>query len=323
MGLNAEWSLAALVLAAADPMLMIEARLGVLDTFVALATALAVYLALCYVQSGFSPGWIVGCGAALGAAVACKWSGALAFAAVLVVVAPPLWRGRRRRSRLAVVAAALLLVPAAVYLVTSLPYFAAGPGLGDWARLQAHMATFGWSVQGDRSFASAPLTWPFDAHPIWYSWALGPEGTTGLLSIGNALLWWAAVAAWVVLGVLAVLRRDWRLGLSPALVGMLYLPWLLTSRQTYIHYMVPVIPFMAIMVATALSRISGAAWAARGEPVPSVAGAGEHGGRRRRVLAWSFCMACVVVGLLTLPFVVGRPVPFEYYDRLMLFTTWR
>ena len=139
-----------------------------------------------------------------------------------------------------------------MYLAASIPYFAAGHGLPDWLRLQQHMATFGWGVKGDRPFASRPVTWPFDAYPIWYKWSVGPHGTAGLLAIGNFLLWWTGVATWVVLGLLAILRRDWRLGLAPALVAVLYLPWLLTSRQTYIYYMVPVVPFMAIMVAAGL-----------------------------------------------------------------------
>ena len=192
------------------------------------------------------------------------------------------------------------------------------------------MATFGWGVKGDRSFASAPRTWPFDAYPIWYKWSIGPTGTIGLLAIGNFLLWWASIAAWVCMSVLAVLRRDWRLGIVPAIVGVLYLPWLLTTRQTYIYYMVPVVPFLAVLVATALARIAGAPWAippgeqtekARGVPA---AEAGEGGSRRgRRLAAWAFCLACAVVGALYVPFVLGVPVPFDYYVFLTPFTTWK
>ena len=62
--------------------------------------------------------------------------------------------------------------------------------------------------------------------------------------------------AFVVLGVQAVTRRDLRLGLAPLLVAILYLPWLLTTRQAYIYYMTPVVPFLAVLVATALSRLA-------------------------------------------------------------------
>jgi len=323
LGLSDEWALAALVLAASDPMLMLESRLAVLDVFVALGTAGAVYLALRYVQSDFRLGWLVACGAALGAAVACKWSGTLAVPAVLVILVPPLARRGRGRVRPLTILAALIVTPLAVYLAASVPYFAAGHGLPDWLRLQQYMATFGWGVRGDRTFASRPVTWPFDAYPIWYKWSTGSAGTAGLLAIGNFLLWWTGIATWVVLGLLAILRRDWRLGLAPALVAALYLPWLLTSRQTYIYYMVPVVPFVAIMVAAGLSRLAGDPWAPPpGAPLGvAQSGGGEH--RLRRLAAWAFCAACVLVGALYVPFVLGAPVPFDYYVLLTPFTTWK
>ena len=126
-----------------------------------------------------------------------------------------------------------------------------------------------------------------------------------------------------MLGLLAILRRDWRLGVAPALVAVLYLPWLLTSRQTYIYYMVPVIPFVAILVATGLSRLVGDPWVPgsgrRARPMEP--GGGEH--RLRRLAAWAFCLACAVVGALYVPFVIGFPVPFDYYAFLTPFTTWK
>ena len=58
-----------------------------------------------------------------------------------------------------------------------------------------------------------------------------------------------ALAAWR--------QRDARLAVAPLLVCVLYLPWLATSRETYIYYLTPVIPFLAVAVATALARLAG------------------------------------------------------------------
>ena len=84
-------------------------------------------------------------------------------------------------------------------------------------------------------------------------------------------------------------------------------------------------------VATGLARFTGVAWMAppgaggqelRGVQVTE---GGEGGGvrRGRRLAAWAFCLACVVVGALYVPFVLGMPVPFEYYRLLTPFTTWK
>ena len=249
------WALAATILAASDTMLIVEARLAVLDTFVALGSAACIYCALRATSAPHFARWAVLCGLAGGAAVASKWSGALAVVAALVIFALYVRRLGLRRLLAAVVA--ILALTLGVYVASYAGYFLSGHSLGDWLHLQRYMLGFNWAVRGSVSFASRPATWLFDVHPIWYKFFESEAGTTGLVSIGNPLLWWAAALALVVLGVLALVRRDLRLGLAPLLVALLYLPWLLTSRRAYIFYMTPVVPFLAILVAGGLSRLAG------------------------------------------------------------------
>jgi dolichyl-phosphate-mannose--protein O-mannosyl transferase len=249
------WALAATVLAAADTMLVVESRLAVLDAFVALGTAACIYCAL----RAAAPGdhfarWTVLCGLAAGVAVGSKWSGALAVLAAFVVYGLAARRLGGRRLALAV--GGVLAIAAVVYVAGYAGYFWSGHSAGDWLHLQRYMLGFNWDVRGTVVFASRPATWPADVHPIWYRYAATDRGTMGLIAIGNPLLWWAALVAFVVLGVQAALRRDARLGLAPLLVAALYVPWLFTTRQAYIYYMVPVVPFLAILVATALARVA-------------------------------------------------------------------
>jgi dolichyl-phosphate-mannose--protein O-mannosyl transferase len=119
------------------------------------------------------------------------------------------------------------------------------------------MATFNWQAHGNSPMASRPLTWIFDAEPIWYRWAIVPHGVLGMMAIGNPLLWWASIAAVVGLFWAAWRQRDVRLAVIPLLVCVLYLPWLATSRVSYIYYLTPAIPFLAIAVAAALARLAG------------------------------------------------------------------
>jgi dolichyl-phosphate-mannose-protein mannosyltransferase len=249
------WALAATVLAAADTMLIVESRLAVLDAFVALGSAACVYCALRATSSPSFARWTVLCGLAGGAAVASKWSGALAIFAALVILA--LCARRLGARRLIAAVTAIPALSLGLYLASYAGYFLSGHSFGDWLHLQRYMLGFNWGVRGTVSFASRPVTWLFDVHPIWYRYLEGSSGVVGQISIGNPLLWWAAALALVVLGVLALVRRDLRLGLPPLLVALLYLPWLATSRQAYIFYMTPVVPFLAILVASALSRIAG------------------------------------------------------------------
>jgi len=378
LGLPPTASLAATVLAASDTLAMAMSRVATLDAQVSLWTALAVLAALLHVQAG-RRAWLVLLGVAGGLATATKWSGMLAVLAALLILAvgPRLWprpgqpSPRGTLARAGVVAALATLV----YVATYAQYFLAGHGVGDFLRLQEHMAAFGWGVKGSLTFASRPATWLFDVQPIWFRWFLNERGTVGLLAIGNPVLFWAATAALVVLAVRAVRTRDAAGDLALLVVAALYLPWLLTTRQTYLYYILPAVPFLAIALAAALApaldgtgldaperrRLPACGWAlgaaagaaawpllsalhavaaSRGATVAAAASlllaaviagwrcrAGcrpqPQRGRAAAFLAWGLIGLASGVALALLPFVLGLPVPYSYYDRLMLFTTWR
>jgi len=380
LGLAPRWALAALVLAASDTMLIAESRIGVLDPFVALWSAACIYCALRYVQSGRPARWLALTGLAGGLAVASKWSGALALLAAVAIVALDAWRRRREAATagaggaaasadgkapaapLHPVRAVLLLValPLALYVLSYGPYFASGHTPRQWLHLQGYMATFNWGVHGSSAMASRPLTWIFDADPIWYRWALSPHGVVGLVAIGNPLLLWSSIAACLGLVWLAARRRDASLAAAPLLAAVLYLPWLLTSRQAYIYYLTPAIPFLAIAVAAALAQLSAGrslagrpaalccaagaalmALAAGGTPLlrlgalaalivalvvaARLAPADDAGPRPgvAGVAPWLFVGAVAGLAVAWLPFVVSQAAPFAYYARLAWLTSWR
>ncbi len=149
------------------------------------------------------------------------------------------------------------------------------------------------------------------------------------------------------------------------------MPWFATSRQAYIYYMTPAVPFLAIVVASALARLAGK------QPVAcapqamgfaggalllagtfGIAGLGEgllgsaHGGAwraaalmtaavlaalvvaliaRRRprppvvraALTWAWVGAVTGLGVAWLPFLIGYPVLWQYYERLTWFPAWK
>jgi dolichyl-phosphate-mannose-protein mannosyltransferase len=360
--LSPHWAFAALVMAASDTMLIAESRIGVLDPFVALWSIACIYCALRFVQSGRAARWLVLCGATGGFAIASKWSGILALSAAAAIVAVVWWRERRRATLRAVSGALVCLVasPLAIYVASYTDYFANGHTLRQWLRLQGHMATFNWNVQGDSTMASRPPTWIFDANPIWYRWAIGRHGVVGMIAIGNPLLWWASIAAIIGLLWLAAKRREGRLAAAPLLACCLYLPWLATSRTSYIYYLAPAVPFLAIAVATALARLAGpvtplsrwaAFWFAVGAMVMGMAAGGTPLVRLATLAtvaivllatviaarrsapplrlkaaapgAWLYVGAVTGLAVAWLPFLVSYAASFGYYSRLAWLTVWR
>ena len=259
------WALAALLLAASDMLLIAQSRIATLDIFVGVWTVLCIYLALVYVQSGRRWWWLVACGAAGGMALGTKWSGALALVAAIAILLVLHRRepGRPLSDRLLDAFAALpllilclVVLPAAIYFASYTLYFTHGHTLPQWWELHKQMWEFNMNLQAEHSYASRAHTWIFDARPVWYYYE-GEPLVRGIIAMGNPLLWWASVPATIALLGVAIARRDRRLLLPPLLVVLLYLPWLGTTRTSFLYYMTPVVPFMAIALASALALLAG------------------------------------------------------------------
>ncbi len=295
LGLSPPWALLALLLAAADPLGIAQSRIATLDIFIAAWTALCVLFALRYVQDGWRARWLLACGAAGGMALATKWSGALAVvaAALIILVSWILQRRAARRAasegaaeasegvrsstalttscgetvaalppegsvavRVLTVIGALVAVPIGIYLLSYTQYFATGHTIADFRELHQQMLTFNLNLDAVHTYASAAYTWIIDYRPVWYYFE-GKKTYHGVVAIGNPFLWWLATLSLVAAVVLALLRRSYVLLPAAALVLVLYLPWFATSRTSFLYYMTPVAPFMAILLAAALCVFAG------------------------------------------------------------------
>jgi dolichyl-phosphate-mannose-protein mannosyltransferase len=302
LGLRRPWAFAALLFAAADPLLVAQSRIAMLDVFLALWTVASIYCALRYASSGRAWPWMWLCALALGAAVATKWSGSFAILALVGIAA--LGPRTPAAKTLARDACIVLAGVGVVYALAYVPYFLAGHSLPSWLAYQHHMLTHGWTIQSHSGMESAPFTWAFDVNAAWYRWALTKDGVQGFVSIGNPLVWWGAIAAFVGCGVTAITRRDGVLALPVLLVAVLYSPWLLTHRATYFYYMVPVVPYLAILLAFGLSRLASARpW--------------------MRYPAVAYVVLCVALGIAWLPFAMGGHASYTLYQTLTWLPSWK
>jgi dolichyl-phosphate-mannose--protein O-mannosyl transferase len=235
LGLSPEWSLVALVLAAADPLGIAQSRIATLDVFVAFWTVLCIYLTLRYAQTGRRRRWLVLAGLAAGMALGTKWSGGLASVAALALLIalrerPPRVADDRwaldvfvdgvRASIWPVVL--LLLLPPVIYFLSYTQYFASGHLTGpwwdlrpwsmeqssysQWWALQKQMWGFNLHLSTPHTYASKAGTWIFDARPVWYYFKDFNGKYHSIVAMGNPLLWWASVGALLALTG-AALRR--------------------------------------------------------------------------------------------------------------------
>ena len=273
LGLPRRWALVALLFAACDLLGIAQSRIAMLDIFVAAWTTLCLLAALRFAQDGERLRWLVLTGIAGGLAVSTKWSGALALlaaAAIVIMVRalPKVGRAdaatspdrRPRRSWWTLSALGVLclvVLPAAIYVVSYAQYFASGHSLADFRELHSQMWHWNLNLHAHHSYASQPPTWLIDYRPVWYLFVDQGETYRSLVAMGNPFLWWASAAALVAAPLLAM-RRGRAAALAPAvLVAILYLPWFATTRTSFLYYMTPVAPLMAVLLAAVLWVLEG------------------------------------------------------------------
>ncbi len=243
----------------------------------------------------------------LGAAVATKWSGALALAGAAVLCTAWLFTGGRRKGQptgaaVASLAASFVLVPLSVYLLSYGAFFYQhGPDIADFITLQLRMFQFQRTYVHLHGQGSPAWTWPLLLHPIQYyrSTSGGPVHT--IVALGNPALWWGFLPLLPVGAVTLARRATWREALVFGGVAILYLPWLAVSRTQFIFYMLPVVPFMCLGVAGTLRKL------------PVVAA---------RRLGIAFAVATGGAAVLFMPVWVGACISGAWAAQLKLLPGW-
>ena len=233
-------------LLALDPLHLVQSRVAMVDIFV-LAFGLGAIVCA-------ERGWTPVVGGLGGAAIACKWSG-LAF--LVVAGALLLHRDRRPLPR----SIGVLIGSAMVVYVAS--YLGRVDGFGDLLARQADMWSFHAALSHTHPYASSPLSWLLVQRPVAYLFGTTNGKVAEIMALGNPLLWWPA------LGALGFSAWRWRRAqadrtMKLAVVGFAatFGMWVIASafRSTmFLFYMVAVLPFMYLALASLVARWGAAA----------------------------------------------------------------
>jgi dolichyl-phosphate-mannose--protein O-mannosyl transferase len=209
------------------------------------------------------------------------------------LAAPSFGRSLRRALPSALIATGILvLVPASVWFVSYAQYFLAGHTWSQFVELQRQALYFNRNLKTEHTYASPSYSWIIDYRPVWYYFK-GGHVYRGVIAIGNPFLWWLATLGLLLAVVLAVLRRSLLLLPAALIVVLLYLPWFAASRTSFLYYMAPVAPFMAILVAGLLLLYAGQVrLPRRGVWVLAAAGVAtallwDYAGRAAALLFWT------------------------------------
>ncbi len=263
-------SLFAALLLAGNFMWFVQSRIAMLDIFAASLALVGLWQFAASLGSPRQRMRLAASGAAMGLAMASKWS------AVPLAVLPGLTflvlklRGdeRLRKITLAEAFSWLGLLPLAVYWLTFTPaFFYSGDadpvGPFDVLGMHERMIALQDSVTTFHTYQSRWWQWTLNLRPIWYLYELTDGAQRGVLLLGNPLtmLMGLPALAWCLWAAIARERSD-ALAMTVCYAATLAL-WLVSGKpvQFYYHYLLPGV-FLAGAAALALDE----AWRRPGIP---------------------------------------------------------
>jgi dolichyl-phosphate-mannose--protein O-mannosyl transferase len=304
-------ALLAAFLLAMDGLYFVQARTGMLDVFgvVFMMMALLYFHRYWTTEPERSGARLPMVGLFLGFAIATKWNAAYASAviglATLVRAAMLARRSPAAAARhLAWIAVCLVAIPALLYLLAYVPFFAAGHGLKDFVELQRQIWIYHSRLTATHEYQSRWWQWPLALRPVWYHVTRDAAGIANVYAMSNPILNWLLLPAIVWATVTWARRRDpaW-LTAGIGFFGQ-WLPWALVSRISFAYHWLPVVPFGCIALAMGLTRMARARGAARS-------------------LAWVYVAAVVAAFVFFYPIWACVPLPAEQFEWRMWLPTWR
>ena len=296
----------------------------------------------------FNRPYLIAAGASLGAATAVKWNGAYFLAAFgIYVVLTELLANRDTTFVQFVKSAAskfVLLVPTAfiVYLASWTGWLTTTggydrnfaddvanrwTGLLSWVPIPLqslwhyHVDAYNFHInlRSPHSYASSPLTWFFLGRPTSFFYeGLQPGAgnciaaggcSSAITALGNPLIWWAAIAAIILLIWLLIRNGDKVAGAILVGVAAGYLPWMIYLQRTVFQfYVIAFEPFVVLALVYAMAAL----WCQTGPE-----------GRPRLLRAFAgYAFATLAFSLFFLPIWFGTWTPYWFWYLHMWIPSW-
>ena len=291
--------------------------------------------------------WRIGAAVCLGLAIATKWSGIFWLPVFLVLMLFWDAGARRVAGAQHPFGGALVLdelaagvtfvvLPAIVYTVSWTGWFLSDAGhaydhdryvhgqswpghawavFHGWIAYQREIYHFHSTLSSAHPYLSRPAGWLLLARPVAYFYS-SPSGcgsnacSQEVLGVGTPALWWATIPAFVFTGWRWIARRDWRAAALVLMFVAAYLPWFWEDhehRTMFLFYLLPAVPFMALMVAMTLGFALG-----------------NNGNEVRRIIASIAIGAYLVVVIGNFawlrPVLTGDVITYNQWHQRMLFT---
>ena len=138
---------------------------------------------------------------------------------------------------------------------------------------------------------------------LYYCEQLGNNVSAGISAMGNPLIWWAGIPAFIFLVYRIFKNRD-RMAFFLCVGYMAqYLPWVMVSRCIFIYHYFPSVPFVILMVGYSIYTL------VKAKP-------------KLKYAALVYVLLCAALFVAFYPVISGYPISLDYGKYLKWFSDW-
>ncbi|MCR5623875.1 MAG: glycosyltransferase family 39 protein [Lachnospiraceae bacterium] len=355
---DTNYAIIATLLFSFDFMHFVQTRIATIDVFVVLFIMLSYYFMYLYTRMSFYDTDLKKtfiplalCGVSMGLGIASKWTGIYSAAGLAVIIF--IQFGRRFREYIyasqnpegttngilhddiikkfpkyilkTVLFCVLvfIIVPAIIYCLAYIPFNDGVEGRTFFQKVieaQKTMYNYHSGLDATHPYSSKWYQWPIMYRPMWYySGVVSDTVREGISAFGNPLVWWAGIPASLVMLYFWIFKKERKCGFL--ILGYLaqYAPWFLVTRVVFIYHYFPSVPFITIMVAYCLKKITDATSATKK----------FKWAKYTKYAGYIYVAAAIVLFIMFYPVLTGTPVNFHYvekwlkwFDKWVLIQTW-
>ena len=286
-------------------------------------------------QGRHATGWLVAFTVLLGALVASKWYGVMAYGVSFVVIAA-VWLQRYLREgkpkrwgnpygfRLDLAIAAIVFLSMTVYLCVWIPDLVRQvdiKNLSDLVYRQYSMFMYHDTLKATHPYASKWWSWPLDLRPIAYYWKDLRTGSLSnsptaccvaeIISLPNPLILWFGLICVPLVAYLAWRERNKGYALLVLAYLLQWLPWAKSPRLAWIYHFYVDVPLIILCNVIILQRIWN--WDFHEKNARLIARIGVCG----------YVTAVVIAFVFFYPILAGVPLPWNQWNaRMWLHDHW-
>jgi len=248
----------------------------------------------------------------LGLAVASKWTGVYAVAAIFGYLA--MIAVKMKKINLSILL--VLIIPSFMYVGAYGQYFLLGYSARDFINLHKQIWWYQNRHDLEHTYGTTPLfcvpkglngpktwcPWVLDVRGVYFSYEQYGEKAGFIYALGNPLVFWSGIVAvsYLIGKFLEERKKEYALVLLGYFI--FWIPWIFTPRLMFLYHYLPSLPFLAIATGICLATIYKTKF---------------------KFLAVIILLIFVATFFYFYPISSGWPIKPDSIDRYMWLSTWR